>query len=115
MNFHCCKNLKYKRTSVNVKTSKGHRAQRYEGAEGVEVNLQALLRSILEVSKQGCAKGDQAKFPNMQQKVYYDCTKNYVNTYHKITGRAKECLLCIGLVLWNSSILQSHILLIMEP
>ena len=35
-----------------MQTGKGHRAQRYEGAEGVEVKLQALLRAILEVSSQ---------------------------------------------------------------
>lgn len=67
----------------------------------MEVKLQVLLRSILEVSKQGRAKDDQVKLLNRQQKVYYDCTKSCVNTYRKLIRRAKECLLNIGLVLWN--------------
>jgi hypothetical protein len=40
------------KSDVNVQTSKGHRVQRYEGAEVVEENLQALLWSILGVSFQ---------------------------------------------------------------
>jgi len=53
------KNLKYCRNYINVKISKEHRAQRYEGAEGVEVKLQASLRSILEVqfSSRGVQRG----------------------------------------------------------
>ena len=53
------------------------------------------------MAKQGFAKDDQAKVPNRQQKIYYDCTKNYVNTYRKPIRRAKKCLLNIGLVLRN--------------
>lgn len=84
-----------------MKTSKGCRAQRYEGAEGVEVRLQALLRFVLEVQFSSRSGQNQAKLPNRQQEVYYDCTKNCVNIYRELIRRTKECLLNTGPVLWN--------------